>query len=781
MQVPGLLLSQKKLVDHPVQWTKSRTSWDWNSQRGSFAKNPSPDAGINREFRVVRDNRVNQSNNKDLKSETPQHSVSGNEARTSLPEKSSSGALDNDKLSTVRTEGKSSSQGFIMPSKTVEHAKITDVNGMSRRTALDAGATITKSSLQAQKGFGLAHNAATMAASSSSSGMYASSSDPVHVPSPDSRSAGTVGAFRREVGVVGGRRQSAEHPASHSSFSNNSFSLPVLGKDISTATDSVGHSKGSQLNQTLASEPFIPVSRPFSSHQYNNKLHQQPLGHQKASQPNMEWRPKSSQKSNNASSGAETGPASPHADNSTSSKVEVAALSDKLSDANIFDSKHVIIPQHLRVPEAERAGLTFGSFGSGFDSTKDFTSAFQAYENLEAATIEPSVSTSTSFPVGSSEDLSLGDQADLADGQAKTSRSGSPGSAAQSEQPNAENNDSSSPRNADDFADIGLVQRHSPSYSSSEQQQMQNPPSLATFSEPYDPQPSYDMPFFGSAMDDNVHGQRLASPPEVLVSHIANSSPVSTMAMVQQQTLSQQQPVLYPQVHISHFPNFVPYRQFLSPLYVPPMAMPNYSSNPAYPHPSSGSSYLLMPGGSSHLTAGGMKYATSQYKPVPAGNPTAYGNYNSPSGYAMSAPGTLAGASGLDDVSRIKYKDNSLYVPNPQAEASEIWIQTPRDLPNMHSPTPFYNLSGQAPHPAYLPTPTGHASFNAAAQSSHVQFPGLYHPPQPATIANPHHLVHQQVPPAVGGNVGVGVAAPATQVGSYQQPQVSHLNWTGNF
>ncbi|MQM13736.1 hypothetical protein Taro_046664 [Colocasia esculenta] len=501
-----------------------------------------------------------------------------------------------------------------------------------------------------------------------------------------------------------------------------------------------------------------------------------------ASQPNMEWRPKSSQKSKVSSSDTETGPATPHADNSKSSKVEVAALSDKLSEVKVFDNKHVIIPQHLRVPEAERAGLTFGSFGSGFDSAKGFTSAFQTYANVEAPTSEPSVRfTPAVLPVGTSEDLSLGDQGDLADGQDRTSQSGSPGSAAQSEQLHPENNDSSSPHDTENFADIGLVQSHIPSYDPSDQQQMQNPASLPTFSEAYDPQPSYDIPFFRSAMEDNVHGQRLASPTEALGSHVANSSQASTMAMVQQQTLTQQQPVLYPQVHISHFPNFVPYRQFLSPLYVPPMAMPNYSSNPAYPHPSSGNSYLLMPGGSSHLTAGGMKYATSQYKPVPAGNPSPYGNYTNAAGYAISPPGTVGGASGLDDVSRIKYKDNNLYVPNPQAEASEIWIQTPRDLPNMHSATPFYNLSGQAPHAAYLPTPTGHASFNAAAQSSHVQYPGLYHPPQPATIANPHHLVHQQVPPAVGGNVGVGVAAAAPQVGSYQQPQVGHLNWTANF
>lgn len=158
---------------------------------------------------------------------------------------------------------------------------------------------------------------------------------------------------------------------------------------------------------------------------------------------------------------------------------------------------------------------------------------------------------------------------------------------------------------------------------------------------------------------------------QAVSSHATNSSAPSTVVSAQQQQplqQQQQQPLanMYPQVHISHFPNFMPYRHMFSPVYVPPMAMPNYSSNPAYPHPSNASSYLLMPGGSSHVTAGGMKYAASQYKPVPAGSPTAYGNYANPTGFTISPPGSVGGATGLEDASRIKYKDNNLYVPNPQ-------------------------------------------------------------------------------------------------------------------
>lgn len=92
--------------------------------------------------------------------------------------------------------------------------------------------------------------------------------------------------------------------------------------------------------------------------------------------------------------------------------------------------------------------------------------------------------------------------------------------------------------------------------------------------------------------------------------------------------------------------------------------MPNYSSNPPYPHPPNGNNYLVMPGGSSQIAAGSMKYAPAQYKPLPAGSPTAYASYNN-SAFTISSTGAV-GTAGLEDFSRMKYKDSSLYVPNQQ-------------------------------------------------------------------------------------------------------------------
>lgn len=92
-------------------------------------------------------------------------------------------------------------------------------------------------------------------------------------------------------------------------------------------------------------------------------------------------------------------------------------------------------------------------------------------------------------------------------------------------------------------------------------------------------------------------------------------------------------------------------------------------------------------------------------------------------------------------------------------------------------------MPGQSPHVAYLPFHTGHGSFNAApaaAESSHMQFQGLYHPPRPATMANPHHWGS-----AMEGNIGVSVAAVTQELKmvliTYQQPQLCHQNWNGSF
>ncbi|XWS12121.1 hypothetical protein CRYUN_Cryun37aG0062900 [Craigia yunnanensis] len=761
-------MDPRKRSENVGQGMKFQIYPDRGFRRGGYTRNALP--GVSGEFRVVRDNRVNQNANKDMKPPFSQCLTSGNEqVPMNVAEKGSTGIPNNQRP-------RSSSQTFNAPSSSqLRRARNANSSGFDRKEISEEKRTFIPnavSRLQAVKPHNTQAHSAIQSSSSSVVGVYSSSTDPVHVPSPDSRLSGAVGAIKREVGVVGVCLQPSENAVKNSPGASGSLSNSLVGRDTSSEAfrPFPAISRADQLSHTSAAEsvmPGISGSRSFVSNQYGSRQHQQVLGHQKANEHNKEWKPKPSQKSSVNNPGVIGTPkksASPPADDAKDLDSETAKLHEKFSQVTINENENVIIAQHIRVPENDRCRLTFGSFGVELDSSRNFVPGFQATgvaedSNGESATSDAAVS---------------GKPIDILDDQLRNSESDSPPSGTSSEHQLPDKKDTSSSQNLDSYADIGMVQENSPSYAPSESQQQQDPPELPSFSQAYDPQTGYDFPYFRPPIDETARGQGLPSPQEALSMHATNI-PASTIPMVQQQQPSVAQ--MYPQVHVSHFPNLMPYRQFVSPIYLPQMAMPGYSSNPAYPHPSNGSSYVLMPGGSSHLNANGLKYGIQQFKPVPAGSPTGFGNFTSPSGYAINAPGVVGNATGLEDSSRIKYKDGNIYVQNQQADASDLWIQNPRELPGMQS-APYYNMP-QTPH-GYMPSHTGHASFNAAAaQSSHMQFSGLYHPPpQPAAMANPHHLG-----PAMGANVGVGVApaAPGAQVGAYQQPQLGHLNWTTNF
>lgn len=154
-----------------------------------------------------------------------------------------------------------------------------DVSGDTPQIALD-GATQTGKPNESQL---------PSVASSNNSvvGVYSSSLDPVHVPSPDSRSAAKVGAIKREVGVVGAHRQNSDRSPKLSSPHSNALSSTHLGREGSSpreAVRSIGTlSKNEQTSQSIAPQsavPSLPVSRSFSNNQQSSRSHQL-SGHQK--------------------------------------------------------------------------------------------------------------------------------------------------------------------------------------------------------------------------------------------------------------------------------------------------------------------------------------------------------------------------------------------------------------------------------------------------------------------------------------------------------------------
>ncbi|KAM0936256.1 putative GBF-interacting protein [Dioscorea sansibarensis] len=730
--------------EHNLQRARSYSSWDRVARGGSQTRKAAP--GVSREFRIVRDNRVNQKTtenlaaNKDAKTEPVQNSSLGiQQVKPDTVERSSSGILTAQQNSAAKnSEGQIQYQGLNRHvGNAPGHVKNVESSVELRQSLTDEIHVPPASSSGVDGQSSPQMHSATGGVTNSHIGVYSSSSDPVHVPSPDSRSAGIVGAIGCEVRAVGARRSSLDRPPSHPTVSTNSLLIPQMRQDTSSK-ESISHSSpvSKSSSQSPGLEPVIqsmPLVKSLPSSHYNIRL-PQPVTHQKATQPNMEWKPKTTQKPSLSNEEVHEIPSlsSSDADGSVrSSEVDATGLSNKVAQVNISRVEHVIIPHHLRVPESERLQLTFGSFESGFQLSKDVTSS-KASHSVELQHDESSMSVCTTVQVSSAEDESADDQASLGDSQGRNSPSESPGLAAESE-PQPEN-DESNPTSMESYADISVVQGHNPAYISSEPQPRQNSPSPPSFSA-YIPQANYGMPFFRTAVEDNARVQNFVSTSEPMSSHAQNDSPRSAL-MQQQQLVQQQQPMtqMFPPVHVSHLPNFVPYRHFFSPVYGPPMAMPNYTGNPTYPHPSNANSYLLM-------------------------------------------PGTIGNATNVDDSTRIKYKESNPYTSNQQAETPDIWIQT-RELPGMQS-TPYYNLTGQAPQPAFLPAHAGHASFSPSAQP-HV-YPGLYHTPQQPSITNPHHLIPQQVPPGIGTGVGVGMAAPGPQVGTYQQPQMGHLNWSSNF
>lgn len=93
--------------------------------------------------------------------------------------------------------------------------------------------------------------------------------------------------------------------------------------------------------------------------------------------PGKEWKPKSTN-----SNVSQSATAAPSSDVSTvsigsqseslttaavlTSKESTLELQKKLEEAHISESQHVIIPNHLHVPEVEKLGFCFGSFDASF-------------------------------------------------------------------------------------------------------------------------------------------------------------------------------------------------------------------------------------------------------------------------------------------------------------------------------------------------------------------------------------------------------------------------------
>nr|GLL23080.1 GBF-interacting protein 1-like isoform X2 [Ipomoea trifida] len=649
----------------------------------------------------------------------------------------------------------------------------------------------------------------------------ATNTDPVPFQSQGAQPDG-MGAIQHEVG---NRHAPDEHLPSNSN-----------DNDVTSATSEVGNSdvQGKMPNKSQGPGKDLPIesSQPVStldgcsvgrlSSNYNNRL--LVTGPQKAGTV-KEWKPKATSANPDlvyvtaVSSEVPTVSVEPNAE---VQPIPVALgaeeadfeLQKKFEESHILDVQHVIIPNHLHVPDAEKLGFCFGSFDAihGLNTTSNSGTKNDKNPSLSETSDAIEETAKEQLPSDGSA-LAIADMADYPDPPPSSSSEGQENllSKAKGDELSSsivESNESKQ-ENVHGDHQYSIVQT-SPNHSGimppilgSQLGPLENSESQAcdipqlpnvVVPQPFDPTSYYPQfcrssgdgdgrisPFHSAGVQAKYNGnvanistqttqsnQEGANP--LVLTTAAAASLVTQTAGLHQSSIAVPQPPLavYRQpsgVHLTHYlPNYFPYGHYFSPFFVPPPVMHQFLSNGAFPQqPLAGSVYPP--------PAAAAKYSLSQYKQganVPnsthVGLPGSYGpygsstaNYNPPSAAAAGNP------TSNEDLSASQLKESSVYDSAQQNEGSGVWITAPgRDVSSLQA-SPFYSLPQS--HVAFTPTQPGHGPIA-----------GIYHPVPPVTNPALLHPLLQQSQAMAGP---VDMVGPTATV--YQQPQYSQLNWPNNF
>ncbi|KAG2540122.1 uncharacterized protein LOC120690313 isoform X3 [Panicum virgatum] len=708
--------------ERQTEWARPGRVFNRNINRGGYSRSQ---YGFTQEFRVVKDNRSKQKEASETILEAS-HNRNSSDDPIVADESSTEKVAAQHRLVAPNVNGHVSAQADNgIKNAAQSHDKEVKPSSV-RKLEQSEGMQATLVGSNAVLGKGNQNRVATVS-NNFGGELCCSSSDPIHVPSPGSKSAGTFGAIKREVGVVGARQRPSDSAATNTSTSNSSARVTSAPKD-SPLNEQQSGLPTTPLRNSRSNFPVLLSSR--ASHH---------VSHTKVSL-HLEWKPKS---------------VSPHCVNHEvsvmtpgvdGSQAEVAGLSKKLSQANVSQDEHVIIPEHIRVPDSERTHFIFGTFESESDLKPSVTASHTVVAKEDLNDCSPS----SSLPQPESV-VSVSEHQQSLHESVEDPSCGVVGEYGTNEM-------------------ISSKVRHSQS-----QLQHQDNPAVQNF-KVYEPDSRYVMPLITKIVDGET-AQSTPYPSEAMGLHPANAYQLLASGAAQHLV-----PQMYPeQFQVQQYPNFLPYRHVYSAQYGSPMPVPNYSNVPAYPQLPHANSYLVMPNGASQLAANGMKYGSPhQYKQIFQGTPAGYGGYANHNGYL----GVIGSTGAIEDANMNKYKDNSIYAPNPQAETADLWVQGQREIPNMPS-APFYNMVGQpvSPHSACLPPHNGHPSFSPATpHPAHMQYPGFphaLHPTSMTLVQNPQAMVHQPGAPPLAGNLSLDIAAmvPGSQVGAFQQNQLGHLGW----
>ncbi|KAL0708393.1 hypothetical protein Bca4012_074819 [Brassica carinata] len=616
-------------------------------------------------------------------------------------------------------------------------------------------------------------------------------------------------------------------PSSEVRFTSSN-SKPVSEQHLGQSK-SQNRSRG--VGKTLVNDAYVP--RPASSHSnstgsrpssnYSNRSHQT-VGPQRG----KEWKPKPVNHTTTQGSGASaTAEALAVPTEASEKSVEdvvpsaegTSKLQRQLEDLQV-QRQHVIIPNHILVPDAERTKFSFGSFDAGF-SIASSSVAFPENEKRSAPLSQNSQEVEDSFEedelshpnVHSTEKDEENNVYSESPSQVPNDMAGEGITAVYdvSKQENTLKSESNhSPFDHVPSNILGPI----PPAPGSQLPQFENADPQArdalripnfVVQQPFDTA-SYYAQFYRSGPDSDGRVSPFVSPGvaskfngnvTVLPPHssqtmqesgnnlvLSTASPTSLVTqpagLMQSSIPVTQQPVPFlrpPGLHMSHYPpNYMPYGHYFSPFYLPHPAMQQFLSNGGFaqqPQASSGYPAPLPPPGAA---ATGVKYTLPHHKPgnnnntgnlthvgMPGGyGPPSHGSF--PAGYNPNSAASAGNSTSNEDLNTLQLKENNGYsTTGQQSEALPVWIAGPgRDVPSS-----FYGLQhhGQQ-HVTYAP-----------AQAGHVTFPGMYHPGQAVTAAGGvHHPLLQQSQ----GVAGAEMVAPGPP-NVFQQPQQTPMNWPSNY
>ncbi|KAL5735604.1 hypothetical protein ACOSQ2_030392 [Xanthoceras sorbifolium] len=580
--------------------------------------------------------------------------------------------------------------------------------------------------VEQEKSASSSNNLPTTSCAALVSGVYASASDPVLAP-PVSQHPAAVGTIIREVGSQQKAAESnhiqGNKNVSHDIDTESSKSEKTALNTSNSINKIKAESKSKEVENNKPSEPLQCSS--VSAHDSSLAIH--------SSKPDSQS-PQESEAPPKVISGV--------------ASITVKANSELLPESVVSDSQHVTFPNHFKVSEAVKNGLTFGSIDACFGpATKYVNDASGEINSISA--IESSHASDETAEEHSPRTESI---TSTAQGETPDHLQSPP--VMDNVPPTVSNISNGTDLKHDELKlEIPLLPEGH-----------QKPLAQSV--------PNYGFNFMlpsSGTQHVQVEGPETQTRDVSLIANLVNGNsltPSSSPApSVQSSVTAAPQPV---HLFRQPYPSFLSYGHYLSPYFMPQMHQ-YVNPNGLPQQPSTGNVYL-----SSAAGAPGVKFPMPQFKPgTNVGNPPHIGiapGYGPFSSSPVSYNPVTAGTSGKptsneDHLTASQLKDNHIYTTGPLNEGSGMWIPAlGQDLSNMQI-NPVYNLALQGQHITFAPAQTGHGAF-----------PGIYQPAQ--TMTAPSNVNPLLQPPQTMATAVDNMRPPS---GAYQQAQLAQMNWNPSY